>query len=60
MWNEIAAYLAMPSQQEMEANEKLNETLSRLMQASVAKRASEREKRLNDCLRDMKRLYPGE
>ncbi|RKP09750.1 cohesin complex subunit psm1 [Thamnocephalis sphaerospora] len=46
-------------QREIEVNEKLNETLNRLMQASAAKRLSEREKRMDNCLRDMRRLFPG-
>ncbi|KAI8051446.1 SMCs flexible hinge [Syncephalis plumigaleata] len=44
---------------ELEINEKLNNVLQRLMQASMAKRATEREKRFLDAIRDMKRIYPG-
>ncbi|KAI9597578.1 cohesin complex subunit psm1 [Syncephalis fuscata] len=44
---------------EIEVNEKLNVLLQRLMQASMAKRASDREKRFTNCVRDMKRIYPG-
>lgn len=47
------------SQREIQLNEKLQETLNRLMQAKAEQRESEKETRFKECLNMMKQIFPG-
>lgn len=49
----------MFSQREIQLNEKLQETLNRLMQAKAEQRESEKETRFKECLNMMKQIFPG-
>lgn len=44
---------------ETEINERLQETLNKLLQAGVDKRESERETKLKDTIQSLRRIFPG-
>ncbi|KAI8148561.1 hypothetical protein BJV82DRAFT_269132 [Fennellomyces sp. T-0311] len=44
---------------EVELNEKLQETLNRLMEAKIGQKESEKESKYNECLNLMKQIFPG-
>lgn len=48
------------SKQETEINERLQDTLNKLLQAGVDKQESQREARLKETLATLKRVFPGE
>ncbi|RUP47360.1 cohesin complex subunit psm1 [Jimgerdemannia flammicorona] len=47
------------TQKEQELNEKLQDTLNKLMQARVDQRESEREQKMKENLDSLKRIFPG-
>ncbi|KAG2187751.1 hypothetical protein INT44_005441, partial [Umbelopsis vinacea] len=47
------------SEKEQDLNDKLQETLHRLMQARIDKNESEKETRFKECLQNLKQIYPG-
>ena len=48
------------SLKETEVNERLQETLQKLLQAGVDRKASERETRMREALQNLKRVFPGQ
>ncbi|KAI8575705.1 hypothetical protein K450DRAFT_260414 [Umbelopsis ramanniana AG] len=46
-------------EKEQDLNDKLQETLHRLMQARIDKNESEKETRFKECLQNLKQIYPG-
>lgn len=46
-------------QREVQLNEKLQETLNKLMEASVTQQESEKDTRFNESIAIMKQIYPS-